>query len=190
MFEVRLHGRGGQGTVLAAGILAKAVVAEGRHVVAIPQFGFERRGAPVAAYLRISERPMRAMTNIYAPNCVVCIDSSLPRVVDIFAGLSAGGVLVQASRRTLGELKIPPAVATVALCDAVAIAREVFGRPITNTVMLGAFARVTGLVSLEALDQALVETSFRDAGLVQNRRALALGHARTVVHRIDRKEAA
>ena len=190
MFEVRLHGRGGQGTVLAAGILAKAVVAEGRHVVAIPQFGFERRGAPVAAYLRISERPMRAMTNIYDPNCVVCIDSSLPRVVDIFAGLRAGGVLVQASRRTLGELKIPPGITTVALCDAVAIAREVFGRPITNTVMLCAFARVTGLVSLEALDRALVETSFRDAGLMQNRRALVLGHERTVVHHIDRKEAA
>jgi len=190
MYEVRLHGRGGQGTVLAAGMLAKAFVAEGRHVVAVPQFGFERRGAPVAAYLRVDDRPMRAMTNIYSPDCVVCIDASLPRVVDIFAGLRAGGLLVQASGRPLAELEIPPAVATVAICDAVGIAREVFGRPITNTVMLGAFARATGLVSLEALDRALVDTSFRDAGLVQNRRALALGHARTVVHRIPRQAAA
>ncbi|NMG43806.1 ketoisovalerate oxidoreductase [Aromatoleum toluvorans] len=190
MFEVRLHGRGGQGTVLAAGILAKALVAEGKHVVAVPQFGFERRGAPVAAYLRASETPMRAMTNIYAPDCVVCIDSSLPRVVDIFAGLRAGGTLVQASRLAPQDIVVPVSVATVAVCDAVGIAREVFGRPITNTVMLGAFARATGLVSLDALERALEETSFRDGGLAQNRRALALGHARTVVHRVERREAA
>ena len=190
MYEVRLHGRGGQGTVLAAAILAKAMVTEGRHVVAVPQFGFERRGAPVAAYLRIDDKPLRAMTNIYSPDCVVCIDSSLPRVIDIFAGMRAGGLLVQSSRRALEELAVPPMVATVAVCDAAGIAREVFGRPITNTVMLGAFARASGLVSLDALDQALVQTSFRDAGLKQNRLALALGHERTVVHHVGRKEAA
>ncbi len=190
MYEVRLHGRGGQGTVLAAGMLAKALVAEGRHVVAVPQFGFERRGAPVAAYLRVSDAPMRAMTNIYAPNCVVCIDSSLPRVVDVFAGLRAGGLLVQASKHAPQDIAVPPTVGTVAVCDAVGIAREVFGRPITNTVMLGAFARASGLLSLEALERALAETSFRDGGLAQNRHALALGHERTVVHRVERKEAA
>lgn len=190
MYEVRLHGRGGQGTVLAASILAKAVVTAGQHVVAVPQFGFERRGAPVAAYLRIDDRPLRAMTNIYNPDCVVCIDASLPRVVDIFAGMRPGGLLVQATRRAPEELAIPPAVATVAVCDAVGIAREVFGRPITNTVMLGAFARATGLVSLEALDQALVQTSFRDAGLKQNRLALSLGYERTVVRYMGQKEAA
>lgn len=190
MFEVRLHGRGGQGTVLAAGILAKALVGEGRHVVAVPQFGFERRGAPVAAYLRVSDTPMRAMTNIYSPDCIVCIDSSLPRVVDIFAGLRGGGCVVQATRLAPAELVVPAAVGTVAVCDAVAIAREIFGRPITNTVMLGAFARATGRVSLGALEQALAATSFRDGGLEQNRRALRLGFERTVVHAAARREAA
>ncbi len=190
MYEVRLHGRGGQGAVLAASILAKALVAEGKHVIAIPQFGFERRGAPVAAYLRINEQPMRAMTNIYNPNCVLCIDPSLPKVVDIFAGMSAGGMLVQASKRPLGELKIPASVVTVALCDAVGIALEIFGRPITNTVMLGAFARATGLVSPEALGQALVETNFRDASLKQNQLALIQGYEGTLVHHIEQQVAA
>ncbi len=190
MFEVRLHGRGGQGAVLAASILAKALVAEGKHVIAIPQFGFERRGAPVAAYLRIHDQPMRAMTNIYNPNCVLCIDSSLPRVVDIFAGMTDGGVLVQSTRRPLGELKIPPSVAVVALCNAVEITLEIFGRPITNTTMLGAFARATGMVSLDALSQALIETNFRDAGLKQNELALRRGYERTEVHHIERREAA
>ncbi|MBI5922621.1 MAG: 2-oxoacid:acceptor oxidoreductase family protein [Betaproteobacteria bacterium] len=190
MYEVRLHGRGGQGAVLAASILAKALVAEGKHVIAIPQFGFERRGAPVAAYLRVHDQPMRAMTNIYHPNCVLCIDSSLPKVVDIFSGMTEGGMLVQSTKRSLGELKIPASVATVALCDAVAITLEIFGRPITNTTMLGAFARATGMVSLDALSQALNESNFRDAGLKQNQLALQRGYELTQVHTIERREAA
>lgn len=185
-----MHGRGGQGVVLAAGILADALVREGRFAVAVPSFGFERRGAPVAAFLRASEREIRQLTNIYAPHCILCIDPTVGRAVNVFAGVRAGGVLVQATARTLEELSLPPQVATVGLCDAVSIALEVFRRAITNTVMLGAFARTTGIVSLQSLEESLESSEFRDAGLAQNLEALRRGFEQTAVHRIGRQAAA
>ncbi len=182
MYEIRFHGRGGQGTVLAATILATALVEEGKYVVAVPSFGFERRGAPVAAFLRTDDREIRRMTNIYNPDCIICIDPTIGRTVNIFEGVRAGGTLVQTTDKTLDELALPPTIATVGLCDGVRIALEIFKRAITNTIMLGAFARTTGLVSLEALDRALHESEFRDAGLAQNQRALRRGYDETVVH--------
>lgn len=190
MYELRIHGRGGQGAVLAAGILATALVEEGKFAVAIPQFGFERRGAPVAAYLRFDEREIRQLTNIYHPDCVLCIDPTVARAINIFDGMKDGGMLVQTSAKALGELKVAPQVATLGLCDAVSLALEIFSRPITNTVMLGAFSRATGLVSLDALKHAIEVSNFRDAGLAQNIEALERGYAGTTVHHIERKAAA
>ena len=190
MYEIRLHGRGGQGTVLAATILAAAIIEEDKFAVAIPSFGFERRGAPVAAYLRMDAREIRRMTNIYHPDCIICIDPTVSKTVDIFAGLSPGGTLVQTTNKPLDHLVLPASVSTVGLCDAVAIALQIFGRVITNTIMLGAFARTTGLVALEALERALHESEFRDAGLQQNLRALRSGYAETSVHRLTREVAA
>ncbi|HUB15825.1 MAG TPA: 2-oxoacid:acceptor oxidoreductase family protein [Acetobacteraceae bacterium] len=187
MYEICLHGRGGQGAVLAASILAQALVDEGEFVVAVPSFGFERRGAPVAAYVRCDTQPLRAMTNIYHPDCVICIDPTVARAVDIFAGMPPGGTLVQATKAALADLSLPPGLAHVGLCDAVGIAREVFRRPITNTVMLAAFARTTGMVSLAALQRALEATEFRDAGRAQNRQAMARGYAETIVHDLVRE---
>lgn len=191
MYEIRLHGRGGQGTVMAANLLAHALVEEGQHVVAIPSFGFERRGAPVAAFLRFDRAPIRRMTNIYEPDCIVCIDPTVARAVNIFDGIRAGATLVQASRKPIGELQLPERVACAGLCDAVGIALEIFRRPITNTIMLGAFARTTGLVRLESLEAALRgEGGLRDAALEQNLAALERGYASTSVHAIVRKAAA
>jgi len=190
MYEVRLHGRGGQGAVMAAGILAAGLVAEGRFAVAIPSFGFERRGAPVVAFLRSDEREIRRMTNITYPDCVVCIDPTVARSVDIFAGLKPGGTLVQTTSKPLGELSLSDAVGTVGLIDAIRIAMEIFRRPITNTLMLGAFARTTGAVSLDALKQALADSDFRDAGLGQNLAALDRGYHETEVHRLGCEAAA
>lgn len=184
MYEVCLHGRGGQGAVVAASILAEALVEEGKFVVAVPSFGFERRGAPVAAFLRCDSKPLRAMTNIYHPDCIICIDPTVSRAVNIYAGMVPGGTLVQATSLTLAELELPPTVGRAGLCDAVGIARAVFQRPITNTVMLAAFARTTGMVSLEALQHALLSAEFRDAGLEQNRLAMARGYAETTVHEL------
>ena len=190
MYEMRLHGRGGQGTVLAATILATAMVEEGKHVVAVPSFGFERRGAPVAAFLRADSHPLRRMTNIDYPDCVVCIDPTVSRTVNIFEGLRNNGTLVQATGEPLAALTLPATVARVGLCDAVTIALEIFKRTITNTIMLGAFARTTSMVSLEALEQALHHSDFRDAGLDQNIRALRRGYEQTIVHELPRSIAA
>jgi pyruvate ferredoxin oxidoreductase gamma subunit/phenylglyoxylate dehydrogenase gamma subunit len=175
---------------MAAGILAAGLVAEGKFAVAIPSFGFERRGAPVVAFLRSDEREIRRMTNITRPDCVVCIDPTVPRSVDIFSGLKPGGALVQATDKPLGSLDAPSAVALVGLVDAVRIAIEIFRKPITNTLMLGAFARTTGIVSLDALKQALLDSDFRDAGLEQNLAALQRGYDETAIHRIGGQAAA
>lgn len=190
MYEIRLHGRGGQGAVLASGILAAGLVEEGKFAVAIPSFGFERRGAPVVAFLRTDEREIRRLTNINYPDCVICIDPTVANSVNIFAGLKPGGTLVQATAKPLAELAIPETVGKVGLCDAVHIAMEIFRRPITNTLMLGAFARTTGIVSLEALQQALRDSEFRDAGLEQNLKALERGYRETAVHTLERRAAA
>ncbi len=179
--EIRIHGRGGQGAVLASAILAQAFVDEGKFVVAIPSFGFERRGAPVSACLRVDDRAIRALTNIYRPDCVICIDPTLPRMVDIFAGLKEGGTLVQATRLRPDAIARPATVETLGICDAVGIALEIFGKPITNSIMLGAFARTTGLVSIDALIGALELAEFRDAGLAQNRRAMQRGYDETEI---------
>ncbi len=182
MYEIRFHGRGGQGAVLASTILAQALVEEGRYAVAIPSFGFERRGAPVAAFLRTDDREIRSMTNIYTPDCILCIDPTMSRSVDIFAGMHDGGTLVQCTKDTPEQMKLPPNLGRAALCDAIGIALPIFRRPITNTIMLGAFARATGMVSLEALKRALAASDFRDAGLKQNLEAVERGFEETTVY--------
>ena len=188
LHEVRIHGRGGQGAVLACGILAHALIDDGKCAVAIPSFGFERRGAPVAAFLRFDDEPIRAMTNVYHPDCVICIDPTVSRAVDIFAGMKPGGSAVLATTAKLQELQFPDAVSRVGLCDAVGIALTIYRRPVTNAIMLGAFAKTTGLLTLASLTEALRQMEFRDAGLTENLFAVARGYAETQVHEL--KEAA
>ena len=118
MHEIRIHGRGGQGAVMAGGILAAALVLEGKFVVAVPSFGFERRGAPVASFLRLDDREIRQMTNIYNPDCILCIDPTVGRAVDIFDGVRENAVLVQTTARPIEELRLSERVVTVGLCDA------------------------------------------------------------------------
>jgi len=188
MYEIRIHGRGGQGAVLASKILAKALVEEGRFVKAIPSFGFERRGAPVSAFLRVNDKLIRQTTNIYNPNFILCIDPTLPRAVDIFSGMRAKGVWVQATKKSLDQLQVPESVSKVGLCDAFGIALDVFGRTITNSVMLGAFAKTTGLVSLKSLHKGMETVAFRDAALDKNIQALQRGFEETSVFELDREE--
>ena len=182
MHEVRIHGRGGQGAVLACSILAQALVDDGKHAVAIPSFGFERRGAPVAAFLRFNDQPIRAMTNVYHPNCVLCIDPTVARVVDIFIGMKPGGTVVLTTKESLEQLTLPDHVARVGLCDAVSIALAIYRRPVTNAIMLGAFARTTGMLTLGSLKEALQQMDFRDAGLTENLLAAERGYDETSVY--------
>jgi pyruvate ferredoxin oxidoreductase gamma subunit/phenylglyoxylate dehydrogenase gamma subunit len=183
MFEVRFHGRGGQGTVLASKILAKALVEEGKFVKAVPSFGFERRGAPVAAFLRYDDSIIRQTTNIYHPDCVVCMDPTLPRAVNIFSGMKDNGILVQATKKSLDQVDIPDTVARAGFCDAVGIALDVFGRPITNSIMLGALVKTTEMVSMESLNKGMETAAFRDADLEKNIEAARRGYEETKVHR-------
>ena len=184
--EIRIHGRGGQGAVLACSILAQALIDDGKHAVAIPSFGFERRGAPVAAFLRFDTQPIRAMTNVYHPDCVVCIDPTVPRTVDIFAGMKPGGTVVLTTKAKLKELSFPDAVSRVGLCDAVGIALSIYRKPVTNAVMLGAFARTTGLLTLASLKEALQQMDFRDAGLTENLAAAERGYNETAVYELQK----
>jgi len=188
MYEIRFHGRGGQGAVLASKILAKALVEEGYFVKAIPSFGFERRGAPVAAYLRFDDRMIRQTTNIYHPDCVLCMDPTLPRGVDIFAGMNSKGIWVQATKKSLEQFEVPSIVSKVGLCDAFGIALELFGRTITNTIILGAFAQTTGLVSLDTLCKGMESVAFRDAALDKNIQAVERGYKETRVFDLSREE--
>ncbi|MDT8321014.1 MAG: 2-oxoacid:acceptor oxidoreductase family protein [Xanthomonadales bacterium] len=190
MYEVRIHGRGGQGAVTAAALLAAALLEEGKYAMSIPSFGFERRGAPVVSFLRFSDREIRQMTNIYTPDCLICVDPTLAKSVDIFSGLKAGGTLVQATHAPLEDVVIADTVGVVGLCNAIEIALEIFKRPITNTLMLGAFARTTGVISLDALKRSMKGSDFRDAGLAQNLLALERGYQETTVHTIERSAAA
>ncbi len=186
MHEVRIHGRGGQGAVMASAILAQALIDDGKYAVAIPSFGFERRGAPVAAFLRFDDEPIRAMTNVYRPDCVICIDPTVARAVDIFAGMRPGGTVVLTTKAKPEQLAFPDAVSRVGLCDAVGLALSIYRKPVTNAIMLGAFARTTGLVTLAALKEALQQTSFRDAGLSQNLTAAERGYNETEVHALHK----
>ena len=170
---------------MACAILAQALIEDGKHAVAIPSFGFERRGAPVAAFLRFSSAPIRAMTNVYRPDCVFCIDPTVHRSVDIYAGMQPGGTVVLTTKAKLEELNFPDTVARVGLCDAVGIALPIYRKPVTNAVMLGAFARTTGLLSLASLREALQQMEFRDAGLTQNLEAAERGYSETQVHNLS-----
>jgi pyruvate ferredoxin oxidoreductase gamma subunit len=153
MIEIRFHGRGGQGAVTAAEILAKAAFEDGKYSQAFPFFGVERRGAPVMAFTRIDESKVRRRYQVYNPDYVVVLDEGLVDAVDVFSGLKDGGVVVV---NTAGDLSSEDF--EVHTIDATGIALEILGRPIVNTVMLGAFAGATGLVSIDSLIKIIKET--------------------------------
>ncbi|MEI6295566.1 MAG: 2-oxoacid:acceptor oxidoreductase family protein [Actinomycetes bacterium] len=160
MFQVRIHGRGGQGVVTAAELLAVAVFDEGKHAQAFPSFGSERTGAPVVAYCRISEHEIRAREPIMEPDALIIQDASLIKQIDVFAGLKAGGFVIVNSTENADDLLIAEKLkvqATLAILPATELAMTHLGRPVPNAVLLGAFSALTGVVSLEAVTDAINE---------------------------------
>ncbi len=157
LIEIRWHGRGGQGAVTSAELLAKAAIDEGKYAQAFPSFGPERRGAPVLAFDRISnDKPIRMRAEILEPDVVVVLDSGLLRIVNVTSGLREKGVLVINSREPLQDIKSKVGNKwQLAIIDATKIAREVLGVNIVNTTMLGALLRATGVVNLESLFEPL-----------------------------------
>ncbi len=153
LIEMRWHGRGGQGTVSSAALVAQAAINEGKFAQAFPRFGAERRGSPVLAFVRVdSKEPIRIRTEITEPDVVVVLDPGLLRIVDVTSGLKENGMLIintkKSSQTIESEFKVTQKVATL---DATKIARELLGVPIVNTTMVGALIRVTGMVKLESL---------------------------------------
>lgn len=157
MLEIRWHGRGGQGVWTASELLAIAAVREGKYVQSFPEFGPERMGAPVTAFTRVSVKPIRVHCAIYNPDVVVVLDPTLMKAIPIVNGVKDDGIVVINSKdepikvkETLGVSKVK-----VWAVPATEIAIRVLGVPITNTTMLGAVARATGIVSLESLEKAV-----------------------------------
>ena len=160
MFQVRIHGRGGQGVVTAAELLAVAVFNEGKHAQAFPSFGSERTGAPVVAYCRISEHEIRAREPIMEPDALIVQDASLIKQIDVFAGLKPGGFVIVNSALTPEELALSEKILvphSLAILPATELALTHLGRPVPNAVLLGAFSALTGVVSLEAVIDAINE---------------------------------
>jgi len=191
MFEVRIHGRGGQGVVTAAELLSVAAFAEGRHAQAFPTFGSERTGAPVVGFCRMDERPIRIREPIAEPDALIVQDPTLLHQVDVFAGLRPDGYLLINSERGLEELGIgeleerfrPERLRTV---PATELARECLGRPLPNAALLGGFATLTGRVSLESVARAIRE---RFPGPVGERNVEAATRAHALVAGAGREPA-
>ncbi|EQB66007.1 MAG: Pyruvate ferredoxin oxidoreductase [POR] gamma subunit [Thermoplasmatales archaeon I-plasma] len=159
MYEIRFHGRGGQGAVTASKILATAAFLESKWVTSFPFFGTERRGAPVTAFTRIDEKKIELRSQIYEPDAVVVLDKSLMKVVNVTEGLKSDGVIIVNGKT--GDL-VEAGKYRVGYVDATSIAlRNGLGdpsHPIVNTAILGAFAKVSNLVSLQSIKNATSDT--------------------------------
>ena len=179
--EIRIHGRGGQGAVTAAQLLAHAAFLEGKWVQAFPYFGAERRGAPVKAFARISDEPILVHSQVYNPDYIIVLTSKLHEVVDVTEGLKKDGVIIMNTRKKPEEIGLKDwRIATV---DATDIALEldllVSGLPVVNTSILGAFAKATGEVQLESVLKVIKITWSGSAG-EKNAKAAELAYERLI----------
>lgn len=165
LFEVRWHGRGGQGVWTTSELLARAAIHEGKYVQSFPEFGPERMGAPVVAFTRISDDPIQLHCAVYNPDVVVVLDQTLIKTVPVAQVLDDGGAVVVNSKGEPAEIRnaIKLEGGRVWVIPATEIAIRILGRPIMSTVMLGAAARVMGVVSLESLERVVRERFGRDA---------------------------
>jgi 2-oxoisovalerate ferredoxin oxidoreductase gamma subunit len=184
MLEIRFHGRGGQGTVIASKLLAVAVASEGQYVQAFPEFGVERRGAPVTAFLRIDRSPIYHRYRIYEPHHVVILDPTLLTSIDLTKGLHTGGWIIVNSEKEPKDLSHMGKF-QVATVDANAIAlRHGLGSqtaPIVNTAILGAVVKVLGLCRLSSLAEAIRE----EAPIKQAENAAAASESHELVRGLD-----
>ncbi len=161
IYEIRWHGRGGQGAVTAAKIVAYAAFLDGYPgVTSAPFFGAERRGVPITAVTRLSHKPIYVISQVETPDALVILDQTLLKYADTLSGLKMNGWVIVNSSQCLAELDLPTNV-KVATADATLICKELglisSGIPVVNTALIGAFARATQVVSLESLKRAIKE---------------------------------
>ena len=184
MIQIRIHGRGGQGVVTAAEMLSIAAFGQGRFAQAFPSFGSERTGAPVVSFCRIDDRPIRLREPILAPDALIVQDAHLLHQVDVFQGLKPAGHVLINSKSTylalgLGDIadKLPPGrIRTLAAND---IAMKHLGRPMPNAVLLGGFAAMTGIISLEAVVHAI---NAKFDGVTAQRNIAAASEAYSIIN--------
>jgi pyruvate ferredoxin oxidoreductase gamma subunit len=160
MLQIRIHGRGGQGVVTAAEMLSIAAFEQGHHAQAFPSFGSERTGAPVVAFARIDEREIRLREPVLAPDVLIVQDPTLLHQVDVFQGLKPDGYVLINSTRSFDELGLAEVSAKfrherLTTVPATEIARKHLGRPLPNAVLLGGFAALSGLITLDAVAHAI-----------------------------------
>jgi pyruvate ferredoxin oxidoreductase gamma subunit len=156
MIEVRWHGRGGQGAVTSVELLAQAAIGVGKCAQGFPSFGPERRGAPVAAFSRIDDKKIKVRSGIYKPDVVVVLDSSLIGLIDVIDGLKPEGKLIVNTPKTPEEIrKVLKFSGEISTVDGTHIAREEMGVPIANTTMIGALLRITGVMELDSVKEAV-----------------------------------
>ena len=162
MFQVRIHGRGGQGVVTAAELLSVAGFREGRHAQAFPSFGSERTGAPVVAFCRLDTKPIRLREPILAPDALIIQDPTLLHQVDVFGGLKGDGYILINTSRSFEELGLEDFAAgfraeRMCTVPATEIALKHVGRPLPNAALLGGFAAIASQISLESVSAAIRE---------------------------------
>jgi pyruvate ferredoxin oxidoreductase gamma subunit len=160
VFEIRIHGRGGQGVVTAAELLSVAAFTEGSNALAFPTFGSERTGAPVTSFCRISDRPIRSREPIVEPDALIVQDPTLLHQVDVFSGAGADAYVLINTGRTLDELGLGDLVdrfrvERLVTVPASELAREHLGRPLPNAALLGGFAALTGVVAVASVADAI-----------------------------------
>jgi len=179
--EIRIHGRGGQGSVTAAELLAHAAFIEGKWVQAFPYFGAERRGAPVKAFARISDEPILVHSQIYNPDYVIVLDHAIYKFVDVTEGLKKDGIIIINTIKKPEDMEFKGL--RIATVDATGITIElnllVAGLPVVNTAIVGAFAKATDAVKLESVLKAIKDTWTGGAG-EKNARAAELAYERLV----------
>jgi pyruvate ferredoxin oxidoreductase gamma subunit len=175
MLEIRFHGRGGQGAVTSAELIAIAAINKGNFAQAFPSFGPERRGAPVVAYCRVDNKKINIRAKVYNPDVVIVLDPGLLTLIDPTEGMKDDGVLILNTKKAPEDIDaLSGKSVRVATVDANTIAREELGRPIVNTTMLGAFIKATGLIDIEDIREPLME---RFGSKLGSRNMLALQRA-------------
>jgi pyruvate ferredoxin oxidoreductase gamma subunit len=159
MFQIRIHGRGGQGVVTAAEMLSIAAFLEGRHAQAFPSFGSERTGAPVVAFCRVDDKEIRLREPVLEPDALIIQDPTLLHQVDVFAGLARKGRVLINTTRGFGELGLQELTTKFRFCalPATELALRHVGRPVPNAALLGGFAAIEGLISLDSVAAAIRE---------------------------------
>ena len=165
MIQIRIHGRGGQGAVTSAELIAIAAFKAGKEAQAFPFFGVERTGAPVEAYARIDEKPIRLREQIYVPDYIIVQDDTLVGTIDVLKGARKDTVVIINTKKSTKDLAkaLKPSGKKIITFDASKIAMEIFNKNLMNTVILGAFAKASGLIHIDDLELA-IEEKFEEKG--------------------------